>query len=709
MVVPLRTKIGSPYPQGVTLEDEGANFAIYSENAEKITLQIFERSDSTDPKEEFELKEVDDYVWHIFVSGIRPGDLYGYRVEGPYSPEKGHRFNSNKLLIDPYAKALTGAIKWSNDLFGYVMGSEHEDMSYSWADDARSMPKCAVVESAFDWKGVKRPHHSWNSTVIYETHVKGLTARHPSIDASERGTYRGLASQEMIRYLTDLGITAVELMPVHHKVDNKELVDAGLSNYWGYNTIGYFAPDTRYSSDRTPVGLVNEFKQMVRTLHENNMEVILDVVYNHTGEGSHLGPTLSFRGIDNSVYYRLAYDNPRYYVDFTGTGNTLNARHPQVLQLIMDSLRYWVTEMHVDGFRFDLASTLARELYSVDRLSSFFDVIHQDPVISRVKLIAEPWDVGPGGYQVGQFPIHWAEWNGKYRDSVRHYWTRTPNNLGEFATRFSGSSDMYAASGRKPHASINYVTSHDGFTLNDLVSYDTKHNDANLNGNADGMDDNISYNMGVEGRTDDPEICLMRQRRIRSFLITLLTSHGVPMLLGGDEIGRTQEGNNNAYCQDNEVSWYNWEFGESERKLLEFTRTMVRIRMNHHVLRRRNFFQGTIVAEGVKDIAWLRPDGNEMEDKDWHTERKSIGILLSGKGLEELGYDGGGVSEDDLLILMNPGTKAVEFTVPQYWHTQEILIDSEPENQRRYPIPMDWKKITINPCGSAIIRGRRGR
>ncbi len=707
MVSQRRTQIGSPYPQGVTLEDGGANFAVYSENAEKVTLQLFDRPDAAEASEEYELREVDDYVWHTFLSGVKSGDLYGYRVDGPYKPTHGLRFNSNKLLLDPYARALTGSIDWTNDLFGYVIGSEQEDMSFSSTDDTKWIPKCAVIDNSFDWRGVRRPRHNWNSTVIYETHVKGLTFRHPGVEASACGTYRGLSSPSMISYFKDLGITALELMPVHHRVDNKDLVQRGLSNYWGYNTIGFFAPDVRYSSERSPAGLVNEFKEMVRTLHENGIEVILDVVYNHTGEGNHLGPTLSFRGIDNSVYYRLAQDNRRYYVDFTGTGNTLNARHPQVLQLIMDSLRYWATEMRIDGFRFDLASTLARELYAVDRLSSFLDVIHQDPVISGLKLIAEPWDVGPGGYQVGQFPIHWAEWNGKYRDSVRHYWTRTPNNLGEFATRFSGSSDLYAANGRKPHASINYVTSHDGFTINDLVSYNQKHNEANLEGNRDGMDDNISHNMGVEGETDDPEINTLRQRRIRSLLITLLSSHGVPMLLGGDEIGRTQEGNNNAYCQDNETSWYNWDTGEKGRKLLEFTRRMIRIRMNYHVLRRRNFFQGTIVSGGVKDIAWFTPDGKEMSEQDWHTENKAIGILLSATGIEEIGNGGEPVSEEDLMILLNPGSGAVEFTVPQYWYSQEILIDSEPDNQPRYPIQMDWKKVTVNSSGAAIIRGRR--
>jgi len=706
----VKTGRGKPYPQGVELNDEGANFAIYSENAEAVFLELYSHPGDASPRERISVKERDGFVWHVFVPGIKPGDLYGYRVEGPYRPEAGKRFNPMKLLIDPYARALSGVIDWDDSIFSYKLGDARADLSLNREDDAAFVPKGVVVGSDFDWKGTHHPNLPWNRTIIYETHVKGLTVKREDIDEKIRGSYRALASPQMIAYLKDLNISAVELMPVHHKVDSKYLVDKGLVNYWGYNTIAYFAPDIRYSSGNGNGSQVNEFREMVRTLHENNIEVILDVVYNHTAEGNHLGPTLSFRGIDNEVYYRLDPSNQRYYVDFTGTGNSLNVRHPQVLQLIMDSLRYWVNEMHVDGFRFDLASTLAREFFEVDRLSSFFDVIHQDPVISRVKLIAEPWDVGPGGYQVGQFPILWAEWNGKYRDAVRHYWKNDVRNLGEFATRLSGSQDLYGNDGRRPNASINYVTSHDGFTLNDLVSYSFKHNEANMEGNRDGMDDNISDNMGVEGPTSEPAVNRKRMRRMRSFLITLLTSQGAPMLLGGDEICRTQRGNNNAYCQDNEISWYDWKLDDTRQKMLEFTRRMTWIRLRYHVLRRRNFFEGReLDSTGIKDVTWMRPDGSEMGNGDWNSGRMAIGVLLSGKGIEDIGYEGEEVLEDDLMLLFNPEKKDVEFTIPSDWSSQEILIDTEMENQNRYPIPMDWKKLTVPAGGAAILRGRRNQ
>ncbi|MCL5678006.1 MAG: glycogen debranching protein GlgX [Candidatus Thermoplasmatota archaeon] len=704
----VRAGKGRPYPQGVTLDQHGANFAVYSEHATGVTLELFDRHDSSSPKETIELKAVDGYVWHVYVPGIGAGELYGYRMDGPFRPEAGLRFNRNKLLIDPYAKALTGVINWNNDIFGYQMGAEKEDLTFNASDDAAFIPKCIVCRDDFDWKGTEKPYLPWNRTVIYETHTKGLTFRRTDLDGSLKGTYRGISSPQMIDYFRDLGISAIELMPVHHKVDSKHLVDRGLVNYWGYSTIGFFAPDIRYASGTEAAAQITEFKEMVRTLHENNIEVILDVVYNHTAEGNQLGPTLSFRGIDNPTYYRLNPENPRYYIDFTGTGNSLNASHPQVLQLIMDSLRYWVTEMQVDGFRFDLASTLAREFYEVDRLSSFFDVIHQDPVVSQVKLIAEPWDVGPGGYQVGNFPILWAEWNGKYRDAVRHYWKNDRNSLGEFATRLSGSPDLYKDNGRTPHASINYITSHDGFTLNDLVSYSVKHNEANQEGNRDGMDDNISENFGVEGASDDPVINEKRQRRIRSFLITLFTSQGAPMLLGGDEIGRTQKGNNNAYCQDNEISWYDWNLDREKTALLEFTKRMIKIRLHYHVLRRRNFLRGELMpGTNIRDVSWIRPDGTEMRTEDWNSGRAAIGVLLSGKGIEDIGYEGEEVSEDDLFILFNPERKPVEFNVPADWFSQEILIDSEKNNAGRYPIPMDWKKITVREGGAAVLRGRR--
>ncbi len=704
----MKTTLGRPYPQGVTLENGGANFALYSENATAVTLELYDRYDSGSPSEQIELRERDGFVWHIHVSGIEPGNLYGFRVDGPYNPSAGHRFNRNKLLMDPYARAISGVIEWNNDIFGYNLGDADADISFNGNDDARYVPKSVVSDNGFDWKGTKNPRLPWNRTVIYETHVKGVTTLRRDIEQKWRGTYRGLASPQMIGYFRDLGISAVELMPVHHRVDSRHLADAGLVNYWGYNTIGFFAPDIRYAGTDVPGGQIREFKEMVRSLHENNIEVILDVVYNHTAEGNHLGPTLSFRGIDNAVYYRLDPREPRYYADFTGTGNSLNVRHPQTLQLIMDSLRYWILEMHVDGFRFDLASTLARELYDVERLSSFFDVIHQDPVISRVKLIAEPWDVGPGGYQVGRFPILWAEWNGKYRDAVRHYWKHDVHNLGEFATRISGSQDLYGIDGRRPNASINYVTSHDGFTLLDMVSYARKHNEANMEDSRDGTDDNISENFGVEGATDNRRINELRMRRVRSFLITLLTSQGVPMILGGDEIGRTQLGNNNAYCQDNDVSWYGWELDERRRKLLEFTRRMIHIRLRYHVLRRRKFFMGApLPGTQVKDIIWMKPDGSEILSEEWGNGTAALAALLYGKGMEDIGYRGEEVLEDDLMLLFNPERVPVEFTIPADWSSQEVLIDSEESNQHRYPIPMDWKKLTVEAGGAAILRGRR--
>jgi glycogen operon protein len=703
-------RLGTPYPQGATYDGTGVNFAIYSENATSVDIDLFRRAEDSTPYEVITLKERDNFVWHGFVSGLDPGSLYGLRVDGPYKPEEGFRFNKNKLLIDPYARAITSNISWDNSLFGYDLEHPEKDLSFSKSDDAGFMPKCIVASRDYDWRGDQNPQLPWNRTIIYETHVKGISKQREDIEPEHRGTYKGLASPRMISYLKDLGITAVELLPVHHKVESKNLIDKGLHNYWGYDTIGYFAPDSRYSTIGLPGSQINEFKDMVRALHENNIEVILDVVYNHTGEGNHLGPTLSFRGIDNSTYYRLSMENRRFYNDFTGTGNSLDARQPQVLQLIMDSLRYWVLEMHVDGFRFDLAATLARQLHDVDQLSAFFNIIHQDPVISRVKLIAEPWDVGPGGYQVGQFPTLWAEWNGKYRNSMRRYWKEKGADIGEFATRVSGSPDLYETNGRKPHASINYITSHDGFTMYDLVSYSEKHNEANLEGNRDGMDENFSENFGVEGDTDDPKIMRERLKRMRSLIISLLTSQGAPMILGGDEMCRSQKGNNNAYCQDNEVSWYSWDLKDYKRDMLEFTKKMIGIRLKYRVLRRRNFFHGRIMAENgsIKDVVWLAPDGHEMTIDDWrnNTSSGAIGVLLSGLGIEDTGYDEK-ILEDDLLLLFNPTDKAVEFRVPTAWKGQEILIDSVPENLNRYPIAMDWKVITLEPGCSAIVKEKK--
>ncbi|GGM77159.1 glycogen debranching enzyme [Thermogymnomonas acidicola] len=701
----LKVGRGSPFPVGPTWSEEegGVNFSIFSENATAVYLEIYGRPDDRDPKEVIEFREQDAFLWHSFVSGLGPGTLYGYRVDGPYEPEKGLRFNRNKLLIDPYTRSITSEIKWSNDLFGYNIGDSREDLSFNEADDAGNMPKCVIVDGNFDWKGDRRPRHEWTRTVIYETHVKGITARHPEIEEEIRGTYKAMASDRVISYLKDLGITSVELMPVHHHVDDKYLVDRGLRNYWGYNTIGFFAPDFRYSSDKSPGGAVREFKEMVRRLHENGIEVILDVVYNHTAEGNHLGPTLSFRGIDNLSYYRLDPKNPRYYVDFTGTGNSLNASNPYVLQMVMDSLRYWVLEMHVDGFRFDLAATLARQLFDVDRLSAFFDIVHQDPVISRVKLIAEPWDVGPGGYQVGQFPALWAEWNGKYRDSMRRFWRGDPGMMGEFATRLSGSPDLYEENGRRPHSSINYITCHDGFTLNDLVSYERKHNEANGHNNEDGTNDNYSVNFGVEGPTEDREILAKRMRRMKNFMITLFTSQGVPMLLGGDEIMRTQQGNNNAYCQDNEISWYDWNLDERKKHFLEFVKLVIHLRRNNNVLRRRNFLSGERRPDtGARDVIWLRPDGTEMTQEDWSkAEQKYLAVHLSGKVRDPYDEE---ATNGDLILLFNASDRDVMFNLPHSERGWKVLIDSVSDSLQYYPAPVYQDRYLLRADSAAVIQ-----
>jgi len=699
-----RIKSGNAYVQGATVEESGTNFAIFSENGTAVDLEIYAHKDDGDPKETINIKERDGYVWHAFVSGIGPGTLYGYRVDGPYKPEEGHRFNRNKLLIDPYAKAISSPVNWNNDIFAYNIGDPDADLSFNANDDAKYVPKSVVMSDNFDWKGVKSPHFPWNKTVIYETHVKGFTKAREDIDEKIRGSYLGLSSQKMVQYLKDLGITAVELMPVHHKVDSDYLINKGLSNYWGYNTIGYLAPDIRYASSDVPGEQINEFKNMVKTLHENRIEVILDVVYNHTGEGNHLGPTLSFRGVDNAIYYRLDPDNPRYYYDVTGTGNSLDAGHPQVLRLIMDSLRYWVTEMHVDGFRFDLAAALARQLYDVDRLSAFFDIIYQDPVISRVKLIAEPWDIGPGGYQVGGFPTMWAEWNGKYRDSMRKFWKERGNIIGEFATRISGSPDLYESNGRRPHSSINYITSHDGFTMYDLVSYNSKHNEANGEDNKDGTDDNISENFGVEGDTEDQNILRLREKRIRGLFITLLTSQGSPMILGGDEIMRTQKGNNNAYCQDNDISWYNWKLDQKKLDLYDFVKNLIGIKMRFHVLRRKNFLQGTVMpGTDVKDVTWVKSDGSEMGMDDWNSGKvNGLGVVLSSAGIEEAD-NGDDIANNNLMLLFNPTDTDIEFTIPEQWHNTDVLIDSVPEHKDIFPLRINTHKIKLEAGSAAIL------
>jgi isoamylase len=653
---------GKPYPLGASWDGEGVNFAIFSEHAEAVALCLFDDSGHRE-LQRIPIHEQTDQVWHCYLPEARPGLLYGFRVWGPYEPAKGMRFNHHKLLLDPYAKLIRDDLKWHDALFGYRIGHRNADLSFDRRDSSPGMPKSVVVDPAFTWGSDRSPRTPWHHTVIYEVHVGGFTTRHPDVPPALQGTYAGMATAPVVDYLTRLGITAVELMPVHAFIDDRQLVERGLRNYWGYNTIGFFAPEPRYSAN----GSVNEFKTMVKTLHSAGIEVILDVVYNHTAEGNHLGPTLSFRGIDNSVYYRLVGDNPRYYMDYTGTGNTLNMRHPRVLQLIMDSLRYWVLEMHVDGFRFDLAATLARELHEVDRLGAFLDIIHQDPILSQVKLIAEPWDLGEGGYQVGKFPVGWAEWNDRYRDVVRSYWKGDSGTIGELAYRITGSSDLYARSGRRPYASINFVTAHDGFTLQDLVSYNEKHNEANGEDNRDGSDNNRSWNCGAEGPTDDPAIKKLRAQQKRNFIATLFLSQGVPMLLAGDAIGHTQGGNNNAYCQDNEISWLDWSPEHMDTDLLAFTRRMIALRRDHPVFRRRNFFQGRkIRGAGIKDIVWLRPDGKEMSEEEWNQEfARCLGVALSGEAVDEVDERGQKIRDDNFLLLLNSHFEEIPFVVPE--------------------------------------------
>ena len=652
---------GRPYPQGATWDGEGVNFAIFSEHAEKVELCLFDHNGRQETHRVV-LPEHTDQVWHGYLPEARPGLLYGYRVYGPYDPPNGYRFNPNKLLLDPYAKQILGTLRWSDAHFGYRIGHKLEDLSFDRRDSASGMPKSRVIDSAFTWGSDRPPRIPWHQSVIYELHVKGFTMRHPEVPHPLRGTYAGLATAPVVKYLQGLGITAVELMPVHYFVDDRHLADKGLRNYWGYNTIGFFAPETRYSA----TGSVNEFKTMVKALHSAGIEVILDVVYNHTAEGNQLGPTLSFRGIDNAAYYRLSPANARYYTDYTGTGNSLNMRHPRVLQLIMDSLRYWVLEMHVDGFRFDLAATLARELHEVDRLGAFLDIIHQDPVLSSVKLIAEPWDLGEGGYQVGKFPSGWAEWNDRYRDAVRAYWKGDGGLIGELAYRMTGSSDLYEKSGRRPSASINFVTAHDGFTLRDLVSYNNKHNEANGEENRDGSNNNLSWNCGAEGPTEDPAVNQLRLRQSRNLLATVLLSQGVPMLLAGDEIGHSQQGNNNAYCQDNETSWLDWDLKEGKAGLLAFVGRMIALRKRHPVFRRKNFFQGRpIKGVEIKDISWLTPDGREMTDEEWkESSARCLGMLLVGQLILEQGERGDPVTDDNLLVLMNAHHEQIPFGLP---------------------------------------------
>ena len=700
----MRVWPGEPYPLGATWDGEGVNFALFSENATAVELCLFNHEDDAGESDKIQIHEVTDHVWHCYLPDVRPGQYYGWRVHGPYKPEEGHRFNPAKLLLDPYAKAITGAIKWSNKLFAYKVGGAREDLEPEPDNSAGGVPKSVVIDNAFTWDNDRHPRTPWHRTIIYECHVKGMTVKNPNVPENLRGTYLGLCSDPMLDYFTSLGVTAVELLPVHQFVVDRHLPEKGLTNYWGYNSIGFFAPDVRYAT-RGLGNQVYEFKSMVKTFHSAGIEVILDVVYNHTGEGNHLGPTLSLKGIDNVAYYRLDADK-RFYTDFTGTGNSLNMRHPRTIQLIMDSLRYWVREMHVDGFRFDLAPVLARELYEVDRLSAFFDIIHQDPTLSTVKLIAEPWDVGPGGYQVGNFPIRWAEWNGKYRDALRRFWRGDAGQIPELATRLSGSSDLYQWSGRSAYASINFVVAHDGFTLNDIVSYEQKHNEANGEENRDGHNENLSRNWGVEGPTDDPKILDLRYRVMKSFLASIAFSQGVPMISHGDEIARTQRGNNNAYCQDNDLTWVNWDIDDRQRDLLEFTKRLLQIRQANPVLRRRHLFRGRDPkSEFGRDVMWIRPDGKEMQQQDWQkADNHVLGMLISGEATDEVDERGRPIKGDTLLLILNGGEADVRFTMPKLdaigvW--MELLDTSHEE---RHVPDAGWTMV----CAHSLVLMRHG-
>jgi isoamylase len=697
---------GKAYPLGATYDGAGTNFAVFSEVAERVELCLF---DDDGIETRITLPEVDYFVWHGYIPGIEPGQRYGYRVHGPHEPEAGLRCNPNKLLVDPYSKAIDGTFDWNQSLFSYNFGdpdSRNDD------DSASSVPKSVVINPFFDWGYDRPPDREYADTVIYEAHVKGLTQTHPDIPEQIRGTYAAVAHPVIVEHLKSIGITAIELMPVHHFANDSTLIEKGLNNYWGYNSIGFLAPDSKYSSSTSPGGQVQEFKAMVRDLHEAGIEVILDVVYNHTAEGNHMGPTLSMRGVDNAAYYRLVDDDKRYYMDYTGTGNSLNVGHPHALQLIMDSLRYWVIEMHVDGFRFDLAATLAREFYDVDRLAAFFELVQQDPTVSQVKLIAEPWDVGPGGYQVGNFPPQWTEWNGKYRDTVRDFWRGEPATLDEFAYRLSGSADLYEHTGRRPVASINFVTAHDGFTLRDLVSYNEKHNEANGEDNNDGESHNRSWNCGVEGPTDDAQVNELRARQQRNFITTLLLSQGVPMICHGDELGRTQNGNNNGYCQDNELTWIDW--ADADAGLLEFTRVVSALRANHPVFRRRRFFSGKPVGrrgqDGLPDITWFTPDGTEMTDEDWGTSfAKSVAVFLNGYGIPDRDPRGQRVLDDSFLLCFNAHYEPIEFTLPpkEFGTAWRVVVCTAPEEETPAEELPAAAKLTIDAHTAAVLQAEQ--
>jgi isoamylase len=700
---------GRSRPLGAAWDGEGTNFAVFAEEAEAVELCLFD-DDGTERR--LELPEVTAHTWHGYVPGIGPGHRYGFRVHGPYEPGRGLRFNPAKLLLDPYARAIEGVVDWNDTVFGYRVGGD--DLLLDDRDSAPHVPRSVVVHDGFPWGEDRHPNVPWADTVIYEAHVRGFTMRHPEIPERQRGSYAAMGSPPVTDHLHQLGVTTLELQPVHHFISEHGVVRRGLTNYWGYNSIGYFAPEARYSSSGRRGQQVGEFKAMVRNLHAAGIEVILDVVYNHTAEGSYLGPTLSFRGLDNRSYYRLRDDDPRFYVDFSGCGNALNVRHPQVLALIMDSLRYWVLEMHVDGFRFDLASALARGFHEVERLSAFFDLIHQDPVVSQVKLIAEPWDVGEGGYQVGNFPVLWTEWNGRYRDTIRDFWRGARTGVADLAYRLTGSSDLYQSDGRRPYASINFVTAHDGFTLHDLVSYERKHNEANGEDNRDGSDDNRSWNCGVEGPTDDPEIIALRERQKRNLLATLLLSSGVPMLLAGDEMGRTQQGNNNAYCQDNEISWLDWRLDEREAALLELTCSLIALRKAHPVLRRRRFFQGQAIhGSRVKDIGWFTPDGAEMDEARWRApDIATLGVFLNGEEIPDRSPRGKRIVDDSFLLLLHGDAKAAAFTLPGLpWAKEYELVLHSAADRAADPdddptIHVAGEQFPLPPRSLAVLRKR---
>jgi isoamylase len=710
---------GLPYPLGANRDGAGVNFALFSSGATKVELCLFDPAgNSFKETQRILLTECTNQIWHCFLPDVKVGQSYGYRVHGPYDPKKGCRFNPNKVLFDPYAKGIGRMMSWHSSLYGYRNSAGQDDLSFDEQDNASHVPLGQVIDPTFDWETDRLLRIPWSQTVIYEMHVKGFTMLHPDVPKKLRGTYSGLVSPAVISYLKDLGITAVELMPVHFSIDDHFLVQKGKVNYWGYNTLGFLTPHPRYAATGVE-GAVSEFKSMVKTFHENGIEVILDVVYNHTAEGNQFGPTLSMRGIDNSAYYRIAPDG-RSYIDFTGCGNSLNGQNPRVLQLIMDSLRYWVTEMHIDGFRFDLASTLAREQSEVDRLGAFFDIIQQDPVLSQVKLIAEPWDIGAGGYQVGNFPVGWTEWNGKYRDCIRNFWRGAGGTVGEFSSRFSGSSDLYAWNGRRPYASINFVTAHDGFTLRDLVSYEKKHNEANGENNRDGTDDNRSWNCGAEGPTQDAAILRLRQNQMRNFLSTLFLSQGIPMLLSGDEIGHTQKGNNNAYCQDNEMTWLNWELTKEQQDLKDFVRFLIKLRRDQPVFRRRTFFQGRpLYGNQAKDIYWLLPWGAEMTDQDWGSGNvRCIGVGLFGNQIDEVDEKGERIDGDSFLILLNADHKPVDFKLgprAKDFKWELVLNTTEPQAKPKdigviasYPLPArSMVALRLCEAGSYQLRAKK--